>query len=186
MRFPPIPQIETERLRLRGLRLSDLSDYHRQLTSDPEVARYMLWQANTELAHTEAVLRRRIAEFDSGRGCHWAIALKETDALIGAISLLGFQEEERSCGFAYMLGREFWGRGYGTEALRAVFRFAFEELEAAVIRADHFAENPASGAAMRKAGMKETGILPDRYEKDGILHDAIAYRITKAEWGEQR
>ena len=79
--------------------------------------------------------------------------------------------------FAYMLGCDYWNRGYGTEALKAVIRFAFEELEMKRIVADHMVENPASGAVMRKAGMVHTGTQRAKYEKAGRVYDAEVYEI---------
>lgn len=84
-----------------------------------------------------------------------------------------------------MLGTDFWNRGYGTEAVKAVFDFAFRELGIESITADHMAQNPASGAVMRKAGMRQCGVTPGKYEKNGIKHDAVCYEITKEEWENQ-
>ena len=78
-----------------------------------------------------------------------------------------------------MLGEDFWGKGYGTEVLRTVFRFAFEKMGVEVIRADHFEDNPASGACMRKAGMTWVGRVEGKYIKNGIFHHAVLYEIRK-------
>ncbi len=181
MRFPPMIQLETPRLILRKPRASDLGNYHKQLTSDPEVARYMLWQPNSDIAHTALIFEKRLAECAAGTAFHWAITRKGEDSLIGILSLLRFQEDG-SCSFAYMLGQEFWGQGYGTEALTAVLGFAFDTIGVTSVAADHMAENPASGAVMAKAGMHRTGFFPGKYEKDGVPHDAIQYSMTKAQW----
>jgi RimJ/RimL family protein N-acetyltransferase len=84
-----------------------------------------------------------------------------------------------------MLGQDFWGQGYGTEAVKAVFEFLFEEMDIQRIEADHMVENPASGAVMRKAGMVKTGLETAKYEKNGVLHDAVCYAITKEQWARQ-
>ncbi len=182
MKFIPMHDLETSRLRLRQVRLFDLPEYHRLLTGDPAVARWMLWDASSDPARAEAAIRRILAGYQDGTRYHWAIARKDTDAFLGTIALVGLDPEGNTGSFAYMLGREYWGRGYGSEALGAVLRFAFEELELDAIQADHFAENPASGAAMARAGLRPTGILPGKYEKNGIRHDAVQYAITKEEY----
>ena len=102
--------------------------------------------------------------------------------LIGIIDLLGFNETENACSFAYMLDEGFWGRGFGTEALTAVLNFAFEDMQMSAVEADHFAGNAASGAVMRKVGMQYCGTVPEKYEKNGIVYDAPQYRITAQEW----
>ncbi len=182
MHFPPLPQLETSRLILREFRMSDLEGHHRHITSDPEVAKTMLWQANPDIIHAEAVLRRILSRYGAKDGYRWAIIRKEDDAFLGTISLLRPDEETGSCSFAYMLGKAFWGNGYMTEALKAVLDFAFQEMDVETVETDHFASNPASGAVMRKAGMTQIGILPNRYEKNGQTLDAVLYRITREQW----
>ncbi len=182
MHYPPVSQIETDRLLLRKFRMSDLEAHYRHITSDPEVAKAMLWQANPDPAHAETVLRRILSSCDTPNRYRWAIVRKEDDAFLGTVSLLRLDEAERSCSFAYMLGKAFWNRGYMTEALKAVLAFAFTQIGVDRVEADHFADNPASGTVMAKAGMTQVGFLPERYKKDGIRHDAVLYRITKEEW----
>ena len=81
-----------------------------------------------------------------------------------------------------MLCPEYWGKGYGTEAMRAVLQYAFMALQVETVVADHFTTNPASGAVMRKAGMRYVQTIPGKYEKQGKLLDADQYRICKSEW----
>jgi ribosomal-protein-alanine N-acetyltransferase len=52
----------------------------------------------------------------------------------------------------YCIGRAWWNQGYTTEALRAVVRFWFCQVDAAWLTCGHAIQNPASGAVMRKAG----------------------------------
>ena len=72
--------------------------------------------------------------------------------------------------------------GFGTEAMTAVLNFAFQNMQVSAVGADHFAENAAFGAVMRKGGMKYCGTVPEKYEKNGIVYDAPQYRITAQEW----
>ena len=186
MRFPPIPAIETSRLRLRKLTLEDAEDYYRHLFGSEAVSRYMLWNPHRDLSESVASIQKVLRRYEEGRCYRWGITLKETGQLIGIIDLLRFDEEAESCSFAYMLGEGFWGRGYGTEALKAVFDFAFTQMGILSITADHMAENLASGRVMEKAGMKRIRALPRKYEKNGILHDAMEYTITQEDWKNTR
>ncbi len=176
------PRIESARLILRQIQLSDLDHYHTRLTSDPEVFRYLLGQCHNDKDRTAAKIQQICAGYDAMDRCHWGIALKKDDSLIGTIALQRFESSDNSCSFAYMLGREFWGQGYGTEAVTAVFDYAFRILNIQAIHADHFAENPASGAVMRKVGMQYVTTIPGKYEKLGKQYDAVEYRITKEMW----
>ena len=111
-----------------------------------------------------------------------AIALAEDNSIIGIIELLKFDEEAGTCSFAYMIGDEFWGRGYGTQALKAALDFGFEQMELNAVEADHMAANPASGAVMRKAGMTYLRTDEGKYQKNGCIYDATVYRITRNQW----
>lgn len=178
MTFPALPTLETERLRLRKLRIADAQDYFRYIGSSEAVTRYMLWEPHRDLSESVASIEKALRRYEEGRCYRFGIALKETDALIGVIELLRFDEQTDSCSFAYMLGEAFWGQGYGTEALKAVFDFAFTQMNVKTITADHMADNPASGRVMEKAGMRRMRLLPGKYEKKGRKMDAVEYSIT--------
>lgn len=181
MRFAPFEDLKSRRLWLRKITREDIPAYFR-LFGSSEVSRYMLWEPHTRLSQSEAAVEKVLARYEDGRCYRWGIARKEGGELIGIVELLRFEEASGACSFAYMLREDCWGRGYGTEALEAAFAFAFGKMDIRAIQADHFAENPASGAVMRKVGMTKIGILPGKYEKEGKSHDAVEYRITKEEW----
>lgn len=179
MNYVEIPLIETERLILRKLRPSDTEHYFLRLGRDEAVTRYMLFDPHRDSSQSKASIEKALNRYAQGPCYRWCVALKEDDSLIGVFELLRFQEADSSCSFAYMLGRDYWNCGYGTEVMRAAFRFAFETLGVERIQADHMAENPASGAVMRKAGMRFVGTEIKKYEKHGVFHDAHCYEIRK-------
>lgn len=182
MRFPEIPQLHTARLVLRKLTMKDIPAYYARIGSSEAVTKYMLFSAHRDISASEASIQKALRRYEEGRCYRWGIALKEDDSLIGVIELLRFDEEAESCSFAYMLAEEFWGQGYGTEAVLAAFDFAFTQMQVKDIIADHFSCNGASGAVMRKAGMVWQRTLPGKYEKNGILYDAEEYQITRDQW----
>ena len=122
-------------------------------------------------------MEKSLARLEAKTAYRWVIELPG-EGLIGVIDLLAFDPSAGSCSFAYMLAEAFWGRGYGTEAVKAVFDFAFRKMEMNRIQADHMAENGGSGAVMRKAGMVCVGVLPGKYEKHGQIHDAVCYEVV--------
>ena len=182
MRWAAFASLETSRLRLRKLRREDVAHYYTRLASSEAVTRYMLFQPHKSMEESSASVEKWLARYEAGTCYHWVIALKETDELIGMIEPLRFDEQENSCSFAYMLGEDFWGKGYGTEALTAVLDFLFSKMEMLRVEADHMAGNPASGAVMGKAGLVCCGRDEKKYEKNGIVHDAVRYVITKERW----
>ena len=74
-------------------------------------------------------------------------------AFIGTIGL--HRRRGRTFGLGYMIGRAYWGRGYVSEAARAVCRFGFDVMEAEVIEADVFQDNAASARVLLKCGFRQ-------------------------------
>lgn len=181
MEFVPMEDLTTEHLILRKLRPEDARDYFDRIGSREEVTRYMLWKPHKSIEDSIASMEKARRGYETGTGYKWGIARKEDDRIVGVIDLLRF-EEDGSCSFAYMLTPQVWGRGYGTEAVRAVFAFGFDRMELTAIRADHMTLNGASGAVMRKAGMVWQGTTPAKYVKDGVAYDADAYAVTAQQW----
>jgi len=186
MRFAEFMELNTRRLHLRKISMADARDYYERLGRDTEVTKYMLFQPHKSLADSVASIEKNLHRYETGGNYRWVITRAGEDRLIGVIDLLGFDAESSSCSFAYMLGRDFWGQGYGTEALEAVLEFAFSQMEMESVTADHFAANTASGRAMEKAGLGYLGTTPGKYEKDGILHDAPRYAITRQQWEKRK
>lgn len=186
MMYAPLETLVTPRLCLRRQRLADAPLHFQRLARDPAVAAGMLWDPRDDCDAVRADLAHTLAGYDTGRLYRWAIALRENDEQIGVIQLVRLDETQNTAGFAYMLGRDFWGRGYAAEALTAVLGFAFGRLGLGCIAADHFADNPASGRAMEKAGLRRLGVLPGKYQKHGVRHDAVQYAITREEFEKMR
>ena len=182
MKYAAFEELNTEHLRLRKLRASDAACYYERLGGCKDVTKYMLWQPHKSLQESSESIEKVLARYEAGNAYTWAIALPENNSMIGRIDLLRIDERQSTCSFAYMIGKDFWGLGFGTESLKAVFAFAFDKLEMKAIIADHMRENVASGKVMQKAGMHFVTRHAAKYEKNGTYYDAEEYRITFDEW----
>jgi RimJ/RimL family protein N-acetyltransferase len=182
MYYPEFETLYTPRLCLRKLTMADVLLYYERIGSSAKVTKYMLFSPHRDISESVASIEKALQRYREGKCYRFCIALRETDELIGIIEPLRFDERDDSCSFAYMLAEEFWGQGYGTEVLTAVFDFLFNKMDIKRIEADHMAENAASGAVMRKAGMIRCGMIPRKYEKNGIFHDAVCYEISREQW----
>jgi RimJ/RimL family protein N-acetyltransferase len=115
-----------------------------------------------------------------GLKASFVICLRGSGTLVGAISY--FRDGTRDNEVGYWIGVPHWGRGYATEALKCLLRYAFENLEACHVDSYHFAHNLASGRVMQKAGMKFIGRTPLGASRGGVAYDDIRYSITADEW----
>ena len=120
--------IETERLALRRLTLNDL-DALAAIYSDEDVRQYFpegiltYEQTREEL---EWIINVYYGQYGFGL---WATTLKETNEFIGRCGLLPWTIDGREeVEVAYLLAKEHWGRGLGTEAARAILAYGFGEL----------------------------------------------------------
>ena len=121
------------------------------------------------------------ATLASGHGIVWAIALGDSDELVGTIDIRLRTIQERA-EIGYWIGPPHWGNGYATEAVGAVLRYGFEELGLYRIYADHFAGNDASGRVLTKAGMIQEGRLRGQFVKDDQHIDTVLYAIIKPDY----
>lgn len=76
---------------------------------------------------------------------------------VGLIGMIGFKGERSQPEIGYWLGRDFWGRGYATEATNAALVWAREDWGKRCVRASHFADNVASAEVLWKTGFLYTG-----------------------------
>lgn len=177
--FIPFPVLETERLLLREMKKEDLQDVY-DYASDPELTTFLTWETHKTLADTETFLDFLFAQYKKGTGS-WAIVWKEGNRVIGTIDLL-WNQKHHSAELAYVLSREYWRRGIGAEAVKAVLCFGFEELELKRIYARCHPDNIASYKLMEKSGMTYEGSLRKSIHRKGKQEDLKMYSILKDEF----
>ena len=178
--FSRLPVVETERLILRKMRMSDAAGVHRY-AKDPEVARHVLWEAHRSLWETRAYIRFLLYQYRNGDPGSWAIVLRESGKVIGTIGYMNYSPDNATVEVGYSLSREHWGKGLMTEALRAVIGESFRVLQLHRIEAMHFTDNPASGRVMEKCGMRKEGELRQRLYNKGKFADVALYAILRSD-----
>jgi RimJ/RimL family protein N-acetyltransferase len=152
-----IPILETERLRLRSLRKSDIDDYA-ALNADPEVLRYLVsgkegpWDRGRSWRHLAFLLGHWQLQ-DSGM---WAVEHRETTELVGVV---GFAEPADWPGLelAWTLARRWWGHGYATEAAKAALAYAFDVWKRERVISLIHPENAASIRVAERIGERLQG-----------------------------
>ena len=175
------PTLETPRLILRPFREADIPDIV-ALLQEPDIHRTTLHIPYPYAEqHARAWLAQQQKSREEGTGYTFAVLRKEDQQLLGAIDIRPHMAH-RKAEVGYWIGKPYWGRGYATEALKAILRFGFETLNLNRIYATHFAENPASGRVMQKAGMTYEGVMRQAIYKDGRFHDQLMYAILREEW----
>ncbi len=172
-------EITTERLLLRIPVPEDAKHIFTNYAQDPEVTRYLSWKPAKSLADSEHRVQDRILAWRRGNICLWSIIEADRDLLIGAIEL---RLKDHIANAGYVMARSEWGKGYATEALRAVIDAGLALPEVYGVAAVCDVENLASARVMEKAGMVREGILRRYMVHPNIAQeprDVFSYAITK-------
>jgi RimJ/RimL family protein N-acetyltransferase len=148
--------IDTARLRLRPPTVGDAPEIFARYAQDPEVTRYLVFVPHRAVTETVAFLRTCEDAWRDDLGWSWVIEARDDGRLLGMIDLRrdGSRRE-----IGYVLARPEWGRGYMTEALRAVLAAAFADPTVWRVWAGADIENLASQRVMEKAGMTREGVF---------------------------
>jgi ribosomal-protein-alanine N-acetyltransferase len=174
--------IETERLLLREFRADDENSIH-AYASDPEVVRLMIWGPNSP-EQTQAFLRTVLQAQEQWPRpfVELAIQLKGEGRMIGSIGLRVKDERNRAADIGYVLAREDWGRGYMTEAARAILEVAFRQLDLHRVWATCDPRNHASYRVMEKLGMRREAHFRNHVMERGEWRDSYLYAVLAEEW----
>ena len=153
------PRIETARLVLRAPRPQD-AVYVAELANDTEVARMTSRVRHPyRLADAEAFLGAQ-AQADPRREQVFLIE----HPTFGPMGMAGLHKADHAVPeLGYWLGRTFRGRGFATEAARAVVAWARDAWGRRALVSGHFSDNPASGRVLEKAGFLYTGEVRSRF-----------------------
>ncbi|MBR6524822.1 MAG: GNAT family N-acetyltransferase [Clostridia bacterium] len=176
-----MPRIETDRLVLREMKMRDAASLF-SYCSDPAVSRYVLWDTYKYPSQARDYIRSVRRQYRQGFPGTFAIELKETGRLIGTVGFMWINPEHRSCEVGYSLSRREWNKGYATEALKALNRYAFNDLHLNRVEAQYDVMNPASGRVMEKAGMHYEGTLRQRLNNKGRFVDVNIYAILQKDF----
>ena len=101
--------------------------------------------------------------------------------MIGDISVVSQDSQKEMCEVGYILGKNFWGQGIMTEALKAVLHFLLLEVGFKEVQAKYVSLNPASGRVMAKAGMHDLETLPNAVARKGYVGNQIIYTIRSSD-----
>ena len=178
-------QILTERLLLREYTETDwpaVLEYQR----DPRYLRFNSWNDRTEeqvRAFVQAFVdaqreqpRKRFA---------FAVTLKANGQLIGNCNIRKNRPEDRVAEMGYEIAPLYWGKGYATEAARAIVELGFGPLDLHRVSAWCIAENTGSSRVLEKLGMRLEGRLREQEWVKGRWWDELLYAILDREYSEQ-
>ena len=153
--------IETKRLILRKLEISDLEQVYNNWCSDPKVTKYVTWDMHKNIEQTKEYINFKLELYKKDYRFDWVVVIKETNEVIGEIDAVKQSLNYNLVELGYCYGSKYWNNGYATEALSAVIKYLKEVALVEKVTACHISTNPASGRVMQKAGMKYDATLKE-------------------------
>jgi RimJ/RimL family protein N-acetyltransferase len=179
-------RLATERLVLREFVHDDWPDVL-AYQSDPLYLRYYEWTGRSVeevqefvgmfLAHQQTQPRIKF---------QLAVTLKSDNRLIGNCGIRMKSAFAHEADIGYELAPQHWGKGYATEAARAVVHFGFTELHLHRVSSWCVADNVGSARVLEKLGMRLEGRLRENEYYKGRWWDTLLYAILESEWRAQQ
>ncbi|MTI17759.1 N-acetyltransferase [Rhodobacteraceae bacterium RKSG542] len=151
MTMRDFPVLKTERLTLRAFRQDDL-DRICEYLNDFDITKMLVPVPYPYTREDAQFWIDLTTNSDGSDNINWAI-----DDGSGIIGCIGSFELQSGTTFGYWLGKPYWGKGYVSEAGRAVREYLFAHYDFPVLRCGAFVENPGSQNVLKKLGFLEVG-----------------------------
>lgn len=177
---PPLPTLESARLRLRPYLDSDTTALF-ALYGDPDVTRYWSHPAWTDPAQAHLYLSLRKDEPTTAVHA-WAIADRESNELIGALTFFSISGTHARAEVGYSLMSKMQGKGLGTEALSTALKYGFDVLNLYRVEADVDPRNIGSIKLLEKLNFRREGLLRQRWRVNGEVCDSVLLGLLKEDY----
>jgi dTDP-glucose pyrophosphorylase/predicted acetyltransferase len=162
--------VKGERIYLRDIRMFDLQGNYPRWMNDKEVVRYL---ESRFARQTKPNIREFVRKTLANENAVFLAIMAKNHIHIGNIKL-SIDRIHKTAEIGIVIGeRAYWGKGYATEAIKTVSRYAFGELGLHKLTAGVYSDNIGSLRAFLKAGFVEEGRLREQYISDGKRVDRI-------------
>jgi len=178
----PYPPIETERLVLRALRMSDAPAIER-CCAPFEMAMMMLTVPHPyPPGAAEKFVSDQLEKARSGSADRiFAGTLKSSGELVATVGLR-VDAPHRNAELGYWVAMEHWGKGYASEMAEALVQHGFATMELHRIHAGFYTHNPASGRVLEKAGFRPEGVRRQHLWRFDRFVDVALVGLLRSEW----
>lgn len=169
-----------EKVRIRAVERRDLEDCLRWI-NDPEVTRYLLITGPLSSVAEERWIESA-ARGDSPNERNFTMETLDGD-YVGQIGLHQIDWRHRHAVAGIVIGaKEHWNRGYGTDAMRTLLRYAFDTLNLHKVTLSAFAENKRAIRAYEKCGFRKVGVLSEHRFAGGHYQDEVMMEVLEDEY----
>ena len=167
--------LETERCKLRFFKNSDVEALF-SICNDKEFNQYIPLPYPYHKSDAKKWIKSQPEKRKEGSGFDFAVVSKDGNELIGSVSIT-IDKKNQFGELGCWISKQCWGKGFATEILKKVTKFAFEDLGLHKVYAKCYKENIASSKAIQKSGLTFVGTLREHALKDGKFHDCLLYEL---------
>ncbi|WP_432663674.1 GNAT family N-acetyltransferase [Wukongibacter baidiensis] len=181
--FDKTIRIDTERLTMRPFTLDDRDSIF-NIMKDKEMYLYTPDEPWSGVESAEEFIKMVLWLYDMNHHNFrhfFAMTIKQSGEIIGFCGIGGIAYDRSKNEVFYSIGKDHWGKGYATEAAKAMLKYAFEELELDNIIAAVHPENIASNRVLQKIGLKKVGVISGLPEEHAFFNDEYLYSLDKEE-----
>lgn len=170
--------IDGKRIYLREVREEDVGETYYAWMNDKEINQYM---ETRFFPQGLGALRDYVKTHGQKPDEPWfAICLQDNGRHIGNIKLGPINYHHRTADVSYFIGeKDCWGKGYATEAIELVVRFAFEVLDLYKVSAETYARNVGSQKALEQNGFVREGVFKKQVAFQGRREDTFRFGLVK-------
>jgi len=176
--------LKGEKVLLRPVKRSDISHFLKWF-NDPEVIQHLnMYLPMTEMAE-EKWIEDLVTRGRAGTDAHFVIEAIDGDGNtpIGTIGLHGISPKDHGALLGIAIGeKDYWNKGYGTEATRLILDYGFRQLNLHRIWSASFAFNERGIKLHKRVGFREEGRQREAMFKNGEFHDVVEFGILRDEW----
>ena len=174
--------LETGRLILRKVKLEDSHYAFLNCFSVPEVNKFLNWSTHETENKTKEFFKSIIERYKQEYEFAWVIEVKAIGQVIGLIEVVEQNSCHKRAEIGYQIGKDYWGMGYTTEAVKAVIKYLFS-LNYERVQGVCHEKNIASERVLLKSGMFFEGLLASYgySKKNNQPYNAKMYAIANQE-----
>ncbi len=176
------PFIVGDKIYLRPLEMEDIDSFVLWL-NDEEVRQYLSMTSPLNKIREKGWVENL---YKDDRSTVLGIVVKENDQLIGNIGMHRISIPHRQAGMGIFIGdKACWSKGYGTEALKLMMGYGFDQLNLHRLHLTVFSFNARAIRTYEKVGFKREGVFREHLYRNGKYHDVYYMAILENEWREQ-